>query len=169
MAKTVYLDSCVILDYIRGTQNRTEQLEVAMLQTQEGTGDIAFYSSPLSITEVAYIETEDAPGEVKTQLIDDFWDTAPIEMVEVHRLNSTIARDLLRQRASEHAFLQIPMARKRAADALHLATAIWLQADEFWTWDVKDFQRYPQTTVVVCEPYLLQTIIPEEFLPSEER
>ncbi len=159
MVDRIVLDSSVILSYLRRDPGRGEVVRSALYQATQTPMQTRFLASTVAVTEVAYVEGLAIPLSDGFEVIDRFWATSPIHLVEAHAAIAFRARDLMRQRLLEHDQPQFPNVRKRAADLLHLSTAIWLAADEFWTYDVADFQRYPQTLVSVCEPHVDQMML----------
>lgn len=114
----------------------------------------------LSLTEITYIENLPGSLEDGFAMIDDFWRTAPILLVDVNAIAATHGRMMMRDRLRSSKPSDMPSVRKRAADLVHLSTAIWLEVDEFWTYDVTDFSKYPQQDVTVREPYGEQMLMP---------
>lgn len=160
MAKRIVLDSSVIVAFLRGEAERGATVRSALYQATLPQSGIRFFASTVAVAEVAYVEglATDTLAE-GFQRIDAFWSGSPVQLVEVHSRVAFGGRDLMRTRLVHHDQAQLPAVRKRAADVLHLATAIWLEADEFWTYDVADFARYPQSGVRVCEPYVDQMLL----------
>lgn len=156
MPKVVALDSSVILAFLRREANRSSIIEAALLAAAEKPDEFQFYASVLTVSEIAYFEDQPELSEADIQLIDEFWDNAPIMLVESNLLIARRARDLFRGRARSAINPQLPKLRKRTLDVLHLATALWLKTDEFWTYDVQDFQKYDSVGVTVCQPYIDQ-------------
>lgn len=160
MAKRIYLDSGVILAYLRQEADRADIIEAVLLQAVSSTPEYVFFTSSLSLTEVAYVEGlhEDLPTTFA--VIDEFWASVPITMLEVNEVNAIQGRSLLRDRAIANPNPQFARPRTRAADAIHLATALWLELDEFWTYDTRDLLQYPGHAIVICEPHTRQMMLP---------
>lgn len=160
MAERIYLDSCVILAFLKGEPGRGENIQSALFSASVSGSTIQFVTSVLSLTEITYIES--LPGSLEDGFakIDDFWRTAPILLVDVNTVAASHGRTMMRDRLRSSNRPNLPSVRKRAADLIHLSTAIWLNADEFWTYDVTDFLNYPQQEVTVCESYGDQMLIP---------
>lgn len=167
MPRTVYLDSSVVLAYLKGEKERVDIVDAVITEAAKRPGDLHLVTSALSLVEVAYVEQLDSRMEQGFREIDEFWASAPIQIIEVNQVNALEGRRLLRERAAAHTSSQLPQPKKRAADALHLGTAIWMRSDEFWTYDVKDFGRYPVASLTVCAPYSEQTPLPFSDINSE--
>ena len=161
MVSRVYLDSGVILSFLKQEPERVDIVQAALLRSVDPRNGLRFFTSSMSLVEVAYIESTYAPDIDDISLIDTFWASHPIQIVEVNVLTALRGRDLLRNRAMNSNQSQPPLVRKRAADILHLATAEWLSVDEFWTYDLKDFLRYGVETLRICEPYTDQLMLPD--------
>lgn len=160
MAKRVYLDSSVILAFLKGEAGRGDHVKAALFTASTPGSDLQFVTSVLSLIEITYIEN--LPGSLEDGFlrIDDFWGTAPILLVEVNAVTAVRGRSMMRDRIRSNQQSNVPSVRKRAADLVHLSTAIWLGVDEFWSYDLSDFSKYPQDDVTVCEPYGEQLLMP---------
>lgn len=163
MPRFIYLDSGVILAYIKQEVDRASIIETELLKATEGRSPYTFVTSCLSLTEVAYIESMIETLQPEHDLIDDFWNSAPVQLVEVNEVNARLARELLRSRAKAQTNPQIALAKKRAADALHLATAMQLNALEFWTYDVSDLLKYSVEGITICPPHTDQLALPMPY------
>jgi len=160
MAKRIYLDSSVILAFLKGEPGRGDQVKAALFNASGTERSFQFFTSVLSLTEITYIENLPGALEDGFARIDEFWRTAPILLVEVNMVAAVQGRMMMRDRLRTHKQSDVPSVRKRATDLVHLSTAIWLNVDEFWTYDVVDFSKYPQQRVVVREPYGEQMLMP---------
>jgi predicted nucleic acid-binding protein len=145
---------------LKGEKERVDIVDAIITEATKRPGDLRLVTSALSLVEVAYVEQLDSGRKQAFREIDDFWASAPIQVVEVNQVNALEGRRLLRERAAANPNPQLPQPKKRAADALHLGTAIWMSSDEFWTYDVKDFGRYPVASLTVCAPHSEQTPLP---------
>lgn len=169
MAKRVYLDSGVILAYLRQEAGRADVIEAALFQSMSSAPDYEFFTSSLSLTEVAYVEGLDGGIDPDFSVIDDFWGSVPITMLEVNEVNAIQGRAPLRERAIANVNPQQAKPKKRAADAIHLATALWLELDEFWTYDTRDLLKYPEHAIIICEPHTRQMMLPFSQIDDSPR
>lgn len=160
MARRIYLDSCVVLAFLKGEAGRGEQVKAALFNASVSGSEIQFVTSVLSLIEITYIENLPGSLEDGFTTIDDFWRTAPVLLVDVNAVAAILGRTMMRERLRSSQDSGMPSVRKRSADLVHLSTAIWLNVDEFWTYDITDFSKYPQREVTVCEPYGEQLLIP---------
>ena len=155
MAKTVYLDACVILSFLRGEAERQDVIDAWLTKANSGK-DIRLFTSTISVVEIVYlserVEDFDAADFDK---IDAFWRTAPITRVEVSAVVADAARAVMQNRLLNHQHAQRPEVRKRINDLCHVATAEFLKVDELWTYD-SDMKKYNLTSIPVFEPYALQ-------------
>ncbi len=133
----------------------------ALLERSGRAGDFLIVTSELSRTEVAFAESErtkrtlDAHIEAK---IDAMWaDKRAIRTVEIHQLLTIEARQLMRQGLLRGWSL-------KPNDALHLATARWLQVAEFQTHDEKLFRFAPVVDYPIHAPEIVQ---PKLFTEAE--
>jgi predicted nucleic acid-binding protein len=160
MPRTIYLDSSVVLAYLKNEKGRVDVIDAVITEATRKTSDFQLITSAISLVEVAYVEQQDSTVEEGFREIDEFWESVPIKIVEVNQINALEGRRLLRARAMANPNPQSPQPKKRAADALHLGTAIWLESDEFWTYDVDDFGKYQVDFLTVCIPFSDQTPLP---------
>lgn len=160
MPKTIYLDSSVVLAYLKGEKGRVDIIEAVITEATRKIGSIRLITSAIALAEVAYVEQLDTTMEDSFREVDRFWASVPITIVEVNQVNALEGRRLLRERAIANPNPQVPQPKRRAADALHLGTAVWMKSDEFWTYDTEDFGKYPVSSLTVCAPYSEQTPLP---------
>src|SRR5215208_3921656 len=118
MAKRIYLDSGIILAYLRQEAGRVDVVEAALVQAIMERPVYEFFTSSLSLTEVAYVEGLAESLEAGFQLIDEFWRSVPITILEVNEVNALQGRTLLRERAIANPNPQHALPMKRAADAI---------------------------------------------------
>jgi predicted nucleic acid-binding protein len=124
-----YWDACVFLSYINGDADRLPEIENLLEAARQGAIEIV--TSMVSIVEVARGAQEqvgklddDAMAKIET-----LWEPpSPIKLVEFHRLIAAEARHLIRNGIIRGWSLK-PM------DAIHLATAANIGADELVTFD----------------------------------
>lgn len=130
MPRNLYWDSCVFLSWINAVPERVPMLETIFDEARRK--DVVIYTSTVSMTEVAYAATEkDARklDDAVERAIDElFGDRDVIRVVEYHELIAREARRKIRQAITNGWSLK-PM------DAIHLATATRVSADELQTYD----------------------------------
>lgn len=153
MPKHIYLESSVHIAYLKEEAERADTIEAALRSAQGQDAHVEFFTSTISLVEVAYSTTLADTLEEDIARIDTFWAYAPIAFIEVNKINAEQARSLIRHRARNNPHPQIAGARRRAADALHLATALAMPCDEFWTYDSGDFVKYGTHQIKITEPY----------------
>lgn len=73
-------------------------IEAALFQAMSGNPDYEFFTSSLSLTEVAYVEGLDGGIDTDFSVIDDFWESVPITMLEVNEVNAIQGRALFPDR-----------------------------------------------------------------------
>lgn len=145
--KAIYWDACVFLSYINGWEDRVPVLDSILGDSLSGKIDI--FTSVLSLSEVAFAQTEKDQGKTADDIleaIDDlFGDRAVVTLVEFHELTGKRAREYMR-RALVRKWSLKPM------DAIHLATASREQVDEFHTYD-RPLRKYDGITgLKIVEP-----------------
>lgn len=148
----LYWDTDVFLSYLNEHPARIQTLQ-AILDDVSKDKQHLIVTSTMSKVEVAWIAHEkldrvlDADEESR---IDALWnDSSVIEFVEFHDDIAVLARDIMRSSMAKGWKL-------RANDAIHLASAQWIEAYEVNTYDVK-WKRYEQLIgVTVKEPSAIQ-------------
>ncbi len=152
----IYLDACVLLSYIDNDSDRAPIIEELFRRSR--ANEVELITSTVTRVEVAYDSTEkagqtlDPAVEVK---IDTLWaPAAPIEIVEFYDQIAVRARDLIRFAVTQGWSL-------KPADAIHLATAVHMQAAEMFTYDSGLPKFSEHAGLKVCEPYN-----PQESIPS---
>lgn len=157
-AALYYWDACVFLSYVNGIEDRCSHIR-PMLQ-EASNKQIRIVTSVMSVTEVAYgkIEQDGKELDASTEkLIDGLW-RFPVNLVEYHRLIATDARALMRQTllqgTSGDRWTLTPI------DAIHLATARRIRADEFHTYDAKLKKFESITGLRIKEPETAQLQLP---------
>jgi len=151
----IYLDACVLLFYIDDDADRASTIEELFRRSR--ADEVELITSAITQVEVAYDSAEkvgqtlDPDVEAK---IDALWaPAAPIELVEFHDSIGARARDLIRFAVTQGWSL-------KPADAIHLATATFMQASEMFTYDTALPKYSEQAGLKVCEPYNPQEAIP---------
>ena len=149
-APRVYLDANVLLAYVADEENRADTVQSILEDARQSR--IEILTSVLSITEVAYVQT-DAGDELSSEseaAIDELWKPAsPITLVDVSETVVREARSVIRRakRAGVRAV--------RSADAIHLASAALHACDRFFTYENESTRRRWDTLIKasVTEPF----------------
>lgn len=148
----VYWDSCIFLAYVNGEPGRVEVVSGLL---ESGTnGELAIFTSDLSQVEVAFSATEKEKQSLDSGtelLINGLWEGAALTMVDFHPGIANLAKSLMRHAIANGWSM-------RANDAIHLATAQWLdtngfQIDEFHTFDSGLVKFAGIAGFEVCLPY----------------
>lgn len=146
MSRRVYAETSVILSYMLKTAGRIETVDAALREAQEKK--IELFTSVASIAEISYLTQNESTREPLAgdlAIIDGFWAAGPMTVVEINVSAAQLARDTFRDRAIRRANPAVPEARGHVIDAIHLGTALWLNVDEFWTYDEKCFGKYRES------------------------
>lgn len=126
-----YWDANVFLSYVNGTVDRLPHIEALFREAEQEKIEIV--TSTASITEVAYGSVEMDERALRPEIqeeIQSLWTPAsPINMVEVSVLVVEDAREIMRAAIPEGTKVPKPM------DAIHLSTAIRMEADIFHSYD----------------------------------
>ena len=151
----IYWDSCVIISYFNNEPERITTIEAILEDVSQSGGKKKIVTSTVAKVEVAFVSAEKTELRLTDEaekIIDDFWaDDSVLELIEFHDDIAKLARGLIRD--------GIPRGWKtlRPMDAIHLATAKWIEASELHTYNLQDFERYqPQVGIKICEPYAIQ-------------
>jgi predicted nucleic acid-binding protein len=120
----IYADACLFIDIIQRTSSKIDVL--TKWRADAVAGRILVITSVLTIAEVVYGPDDRASIEDQTKAINDFFENAWIILRNMDRVITGLASDLRRRRIS-----------LKAADAVHIATAINDKAHEFHTYDEK--------------------------------
>lgn len=127
----LYWDACIFLAYVEGDSERLPHIEAVLEESRQGKFEIV--TSTASITEVAFGSVEMNKRALKTEIqaaIEGLWvPDSPIMLSEVSVLVVERARDIMRRAVSQGTKVPKPM------DAIHLSTALRLEANEFQTYD----------------------------------
>ena len=152
--KSFYWDSCVFLAGIEGEIERAPIVE--QLLEEADVGGPTIWTSILSMTEVCFARSEQRRRALSVEVeasISDLWAVgSPVKTVEIHELLAVNAHKLIRKALERGHSLKPP-------DALHLATAISLDVDEFHTYDRKLFKFGPLTGLKILPPWVEQLTI----------
>ncbi len=151
----LYWDSCVFTAYLGKEPARIVVLESLVDEIQQSDGKKIIVSSELSKVEVAFAAYEKVNKQLDVnyeQLLDDFWaDDSVVELIEFHAEIAKKARNLVRE--------SIAMGIKtlKPYDAVHLATAQWIQVSEFQTYNLDHFKPFAGlVNFKICNPHVLQ-------------
>jgi len=152
----IYWDACVFLSYINGEHGRVEVISQLLtdVASREGTKIV---TSAMTKVEVAYGSAEKcgrALDPATEDAIESLWDGYEcIVTVEFHDAIALDARGLMRKAIEEGRKL-------RPMDAIHLATAAWVGAKEFHTYDPR-ILKYPVAgSYKISEPFVGQSRLP---------
>jgi predicted nucleic acid-binding protein len=148
----IYWDSCVFLHYIEGTAEWMPILD-SLLEEASETKGLVIVTSVLSITEVAFAKAEKDGKLLDPQIeadIEALWnDRSAVKLIEYSEIVAREARTLLR-RAIESGRTLKPM------DAIHLASALNRNVDEFHTTDAGLKKRWQDLGFPVHDPVTLR-------------
>jgi len=151
----VYLDACVLLSFVNETADRMPAIEQVLAESRQQK--IELITSTMSVVEVACAAEElaqKAIDEETERKIDSLWTPGSVvKLVELHLAIGKLARSLMRA--------AIPFGLSlKPADAIHLATAKYMGASRFHTYDGK-LSRYAEATgLIIAEPAPLQPQLP---------
>jgi predicted nucleic acid-binding protein len=163
MPKTryIYCDSNVFLAYF----NREMPLFPIinqLFEEIEKDKSRQIVTSILSITEVAFHVEERKKHRLMPEALstmDNFWnDRTLLDLIELNEIIARAARDLIRERFTDKLVL-------KRDDAIHLASAQYIGADEFLTDDDKLYRYSDALKLDIRKPYVLSPKLP---FPDEE-
>jgi len=151
-AQFLYWDTDVFLSYLNEHPDRISTLQSILDNISKDKRSL-IVTSTISKVEVAWVAHEKLnrilnPGEEKR--IDALWnDSSVIDFVEFHDDIAIIARDLMRTG-------MIKDWKLRTNDAIHLASAQWVQCYEINTYDDK-WSKYSEIVGIdIKEPSVIQ-------------
>jgi predicted nucleic acid-binding protein len=153
--RLVYWDACVFLDYVNEAGDKMPVLDV-LIDRAGPRGDIEIVTSMMSIAEVAFgrlDQTGQGFDPTVEARIDALWTDPIIKLVDIHRIITFQARDLIRTAKLAGQGLS-------GADAIHLATAQRMQVAEFHTYDTRLFRFSMRFGFPVVEPNTPQRRLP---------
>lgn len=152
-----YWDACLFLSYIEGAKDRVADLRDLLEQAQAGKRRIA--TSVLSMVEVAFAKGEKDGRTLSPDIeqgIDALWAPgSPVKMIELHPSLAREARGLIRQALTNGQNLRPP-------DAIHLASVLELNVDEFLTYDTKLLKMGELVGITIRKPIVEQGSLPLE-------
>ncbi len=152
--RRVYWDACVWQTYVNGEPlDRLPIIDQILLESAKDDGAVRLFTSEVSKVEVAFVVYEQQAGKLDPNAeaaIDGLWaDRSALDITEYHALLGSTARWLIRTAVGKGWALK-PM------DAIHLATAKWLNVDEFHTYDERLFKFSQDVGFGIMRPNLLQ-------------
>lgn len=149
-SRRIYWDACIWLTLINGESESSARCEYLIEQARKG--DISIWTSSLTLAEVFRKKCEDRDAslpETEDLNFENFLEQDFLVEVQLDHDIGTMARRLLRL----HPQL------KKPTDAIHLATAISHDIDEFHTYDYKNLlrlngkiDRKDGKSLTICEP-----------------
>lgn len=149
----VYWDACVFLAYLRGTPDRIPHIQ-AVLDEVSKNGDLTIATSTITQVEVAYwrdLNDRFILDDESEQILDRMWhDENVVLLIEFHSIVAKKARTLMRESRRDHGWGLKPN------DAIQLATAQYIDASIFHTYDDELFKYSEYFEFDVVEPSALQ-------------
>jgi predicted nucleic acid-binding protein len=151
-ASLIYWDANLFIHYWNANPDKIQILE-AILEEMLNSKDDKVVTSAISKVEVAWAASERlnrALSEEEEAKIDNLWnDSSVLEIVEFNDEISHIARGILRQ-------AMVRSWKPKPRDAIHLASAEWVDAIEMHTYDKELFKYSELIGLEVKEPTTLQ-------------
>lgn len=146
-----YLDANVLIAYVANEEGRAGMVESVLDDARDER--IELFTSVLSITEVAFIATEQAEVDPvgSEEAIDQLWVPAsPIKVVDISTRIAREARAIIRQSKS------LGTKAVKPADAIHLASASIHDCDRVFTYENEATRRRWAELIglTVAEPFL---------------
>ena len=127
--KKVYWDACAWLGLLNGETDKSQALEVVWKRAEKG--DVQIWTSAFCIAEVYRVKCEKDWAKLSQDhddQINNMFDQPFVETVQVDTEIARLAKKLLRT----HEGL------KKPSDAIHLATAVHWDLEQFHTYDGSD-------------------------------
>jgi len=158
----LYWDANVFLYYLNGQPDVIPIIEALFEEVQASRGRKKIATSVLSKVEVAYLQQECETQQFQKEIeerIDTLWqDDSVIELIEFHDGIALQAREMIRQARTKGFSL-------KPADAIHLASARWIEAYEIHTYD--DWSRFSDMVdCPICTPSATQLSLPLKTVNS---
>jgi predicted nucleic acid-binding protein len=142
----LYWDACIFLSAINANKDRLPV--ITSLLDDCDAGNLKIFTSYLSITEVAFAESEKKDAVLDDAIedkINKLWQPpSPINLIEVDPFIIWDAKALMRQAIKRGWGL-------KPADAIHLATAQRVKVDYFHTYDTDKLAKYAELTTFTIE------------------
>jgi len=136
----VYWDACVFTSYLNKVPDRIGVI-TALLEEIENSKQDKIVTSIISRVEVAYTAEEKvnrALNDDEEARINALWaDSSVIELAEINEEVCNLARNIMRHAITRGWSL-------KPIDAIHLATAQWVQSREINTYDMDDLKKYEE-------------------------
>lgn len=149
----VYLDACCFIAFFANEEGRADV--IASLLEESLAKKIRVVTSVLSITEVAFLESEKSSRilkpDVEQRFDDVFNDRSIIGLIEYSKITAHKARQVVRQSV---AIKDLP--NIKAADAIHIASALDIGADNFFTYDEKLLRHEKTFGIAIHKPFVEQ-------------
>lgn len=149
----IYLDACCFIAFFANEASRADV--IASLLEESLEKKIRVITSVLSVTEVAFLEDEKSSrilrSEVEQRFDDTFNDRSTIALIEYSQMTARKAREVMRKSV---AIKDLP--NVKAADAIHVASALSVGADMFFTYDEKLLRHTKTFGVEIREPFVEQ-------------
>lgn len=125
--RVIYWDTCVFISYIIGGIDRTpaEMSGIDNIVNEVEANRIILVTSVMTRVETLY----DLYDKEKRNKFLNIFKRPNIQEIEVHHPIANLANSIRSQ------FKQLGITRLKSPDAIHLATAMWANVDEFQTFD----------------------------------
>jgi len=149
----LYWDANIFLSYINNEPTRVQVIDAIFENIQKNQKE-KIVTSVISKVEVAWASIEKlnrALSQIEEDKIDDLWnDESVIELVDFNDDIALLARSIMRQGMINHW-------RLKTNDAIHLASAQWVQASEINTYDIQKLSKFQAIIGIdIKEPLAIQ-------------